>query len=56
MDIEKLPQYELLKQESLSDIKSEGYLMRHKKSGARILILENDDNHKVFNIAFRTPP
>lgn len=56
MDIEKLPQYELLKQESLSDIKSEGYLMRHKKSGARILILENDDNNKVFNIAFRTPP
>ena len=30
--------------------------MRHKKTGARVFILENDDNNKVFNIAFRTVP
>ncbi|MFR5335876.1 MAG: insulinase family protein, partial [Blautia producta] len=31
-------------------------LLKHKKSGARVMVLENDDENKVFNIAFRTPP
>ncbi|MCI9490289.1 MAG: insulinase family protein [Dorea sp.] len=35
---------------------SNGFLLRHKKSGARILLVENDDNNKVFSIGFRTPP
>lgn len=48
--------YELIRQEKLEDIRSEGYLLRHKKSGARVLLLVNDDENKVFNIAFRTPP
>ncbi len=56
MNILNLPQYELLQQEFIDDIKSEGYLLRHRKSGARILVLENDDTNKVFNIAFRTLP
>lgn len=56
MNLEKLPQYSLEKQEYISDIRSDGYLLRHKKSGARILILQNDDENKVFNIAFRTIP
>lgn len=56
MNLEKLPQYELVKQERIEDIKSDGFLMRHKKTGARVLVLENDDENKVFNIAFRTPP
>ena len=56
MDFEHLPQYELLQHHPISDIRSEGYLLRHKKSGARILLLANDDNNKVFNIAFRTIP
>ncbi|HOO28142.1 MAG TPA: insulinase family protein, partial [Lachnospiraceae bacterium] len=28
----------------------------HKKSGARVLLLSNDDENKVFSIGFRTPP
>lgn len=56
MDMKKLPQYELVKQERIEDIKSDGFLLRHKKSGARIMVLSNDDENKVFNIAFRTPP
>lgn len=56
MNIEKIPQYELLKRERIEDIRSEGYLLRHKKSGARVLLLENEDENKVFNIAFRTLP
>ena len=48
--------YELIQKETLSSLKSEGYLLRHKKSGARVLLLKNDDDNKVFNIGFRTPP
>ncbi len=56
MNIEKIPQYELLMQERIEDVRSDGYLLRHKKSGARILVLQNEDENKVFNIAFRTIP
>lgn len=56
MDVKNLPQYELIQQEDLYDIQSKGYLLRHKKSGARVMLIENDDENKVFNIAFRTPP
>lgn len=56
MMIENCKAYELISRESLPDVHSEGWLLRHKKSGARIMLLENDDDNKVFNIAFRTPP
>ena len=48
--------YQLVKKEELSDINSKGYLLRHKKSGARLVLLENDDENKVFSVGFRTPP
>lgn len=48
--------YELLKQEEIKDIHATGYLYRHKKSGARICVLSNEDENKVFHITFRTPP
>lgn len=48
--------YELKKQETVPELKSMGYILRHKKSGARILFLQNDDDNKVFSIGFRTPP
>ena len=38
------------------DLRSEGYLLRHKKSGARIALLSNEDENKVFYIGFKTPP
>lgn len=56
MDINRLTNYELIQQKTLNDLKSEGYLLRHKKSGARVLLMENDDENKVFTIGFRTPP
>lgn len=56
MSIKDLTTYELLKEEELRGIKSKGYQLRHKKSGARILLIENDDDNKVFSIGFRTPP
>ena len=56
MKIENIPAYEVVKQENLTDIHSTGYLLRHKKTGARLILIENDDENKVFSIAFRTPP
>ena len=40
----------------IDDLHSMGYLLKHKKSGARIALLSNDDPNKVFYIGFRTPP
>ena len=48
--------YELVKEESIEDLSSVGYLLRHKKTGARIVLLTNDDINKVFYIGFRTTP
>ena len=52
----KTDAYELIKQEELDNIRSMGYLFRHKKTGARVAVVSNDDENKVFHIAFRTPP
>ncbi|MBQ0000761.1 MAG: insulinase family protein [Clostridiales bacterium] len=56
MRYEAIKAYEILKEEELTDIASKGYLLRHKKTGARVLLIENEDENKVFNIAFRTTP
>ena len=48
--------YDILEQRYLKDIGSESFVLRHKKSGARIALLPNKDSNKVFYIAFRTPP
>ena len=56
MSIRDLKTYDLIKEEELKGIQSKGYLMRHKKSGARVLLIENDDENKVFSIGFRTTP
>lgn len=56
MHISELAAYEILEEKELSDIHSTGYRLRHKKSGARITVISNDDENKVFYIGFRTPP
>lgn len=56
MSIRDVKGYELIKEEDLEGIKARGYLLRHEKSGARVIYIQNDDNNKVFSIGFRTPP
>ena len=56
MKLSELTAYELLGEQELKDIHSMGYILRHKKSGARITVISNDDENKVFYIGFRTPP
>lgn len=48
--------YQLEYEEYVPDCKGAGIVLRHKKSGARINIISNDDENKVFCIMFRTPP
>lgn len=42
--------------EPLDELEARTYLMRHQKSGARLLFIENDDEDKAFSISFKTPP
>ncbi|NGM18175.1 peptidase M16 [Eggerthellaceae bacterium zg-893] len=42
--------------EPLREIDGTAYVMRHEKSGARLLYLKNDDANKSFSISFKTPP
>lgn len=56
MTVEQLDAYELIEKREIEDIHSLSYVLRHKKSGAKIALLSNDDKNKVFYIGFRTPP
>ena len=53
----KIPEaYTVLEKSYIEELKSDAWLLKHKKSGARIALLSNDDDNKVFHVAFRTPP
>ena len=54
--IEALSAYEVIAHEFLTDAGCDSWLLRHKKTGARVALLPKNDNNKVFYIAFRTPP
>jgi len=56
MDVRELEAYEFIREEELPEIHGTGYLLRHRKSGARIALIGCDDENKVFSVAFRTPP
>jgi len=48
--------FELLREEEIPELNTTARLLRHLKTGAELLSLENDDENKVFGITFRTPP
>ena len=56
MTVEQLAAYELIEKQQIPEMNSVGYLLRNKKTGARVALLSNDDENKVFNLGFRTPP
>ncbi len=47
--------FEVIKQEHIPELNTDGVLYRHVKSGAEMLSLSNTDSNKVFGITFRTP-
>ncbi len=48
--------FELLRDETVDEIKTRARLYRHVKSRAQLLSLSNDDENKVFGVSFGTPP
>ena len=48
--------YQTIFEEDVKDLNSRAILLRHEKTGARVFVLSNDDNNKVFYIGFRTTP
>ncbi|MCR5300971.1 MAG: insulinase family protein [Lachnospiraceae bacterium] len=56
MNLSELTAYELISTTDIKDINSTGYILKHKKTGARIMCIKNDDDNKVFYVGFRTPP
>ena len=54
--IEDLTAYEVIEKRQIDDIGAMSCLLQHKRTGARIALLGNDDENKVFYIGFRTPP
>ncbi|MBQ9513254.1 MAG: insulinase family protein [Lachnospiraceae bacterium] len=55
-DLNQVSAYEIIEERPIKDLNSDAYLLRHKKTGAHIALLSNDDDNKVFYIGFRTPP
>ena len=56
MTVKDLKSYQILNEKHVKELNSEGILLEHKKTGARVFLLSNDDENKVFCIGFRTPP
>ena len=56
MKVEELSSYEIIEKREIADINSVTYLCRHRKTGARVALVSNDDENKVFYIGFRTTP
>lgn len=48
--------YTVIKEEIIEELDGTGYLLRHNKTGARIVVISNHDDNKVFQIGFKTPP
>ena len=56
MDVKECTAYEIVERRRIGELNSESFLLRHKKTGAKVALLSNDDENKVFYIGFRTPP
>ncbi len=54
--LKKLDAYELVRSEQIDDLSSLGVILKHKKTGARVVVMVSEDDNKVFYIGFRTPP
>ena len=50
MRLEDLTTYEIVERRRIDDLNSESFILKHKKTGARVTLLSNDDNNKVFVI------
>ena len=56
MDINNCKAYRLIEKQDMKELNSVGYLLEHIKTKAKVALIANEDDNKVFNIGFRTPP
>lgn len=54
--VKELGAYSLAEERYVEEMHSQGMVLEHKRSGARIFLMSNEDENKVFSIGFRTPP
>ena len=54
--MKKFQAYEVIEEREIGELRSKAFLCRHKKTGARVILMENEDDNKVFYIGFRTTP
>ncbi|KAM0948972.1 putative peptidase M16, metalloenzyme, LuxS/M16 peptidase, peptidase M16C associated [Dioscorea sansibarensis] len=48
--------FEKIAEQTIDECKSTAVLYKHKKTGAEVMSVSNDDENKVFGVVFRTPP
>ncbi|KAK6805735.1 hypothetical protein RDI58_003520 [Solanum bulbocastanum] len=48
--------FEKVSEQFIHECKSKAVLYKHKKTGAEVMSVSNDDENKVFGVVFRTPP
>ena len=58
MNLDDLKAYKLVRKENLSDIRSTGYLLRHIKTGARIMVIQRTAPvlHTFWNTVYFADP
>lgn len=49
-------EYTLLDKREIKELNGIGYRLEHNKTKAKVVVISNDDDNKVFQIGFRTPP
>ena len=55
-ELEKLGTYTILQINDLAEVNGTGFVLSHNKTKARVSVVVNDEDNKVFAIGFRTPP
>ena len=56
MRVEEVSSYEVLQEREIKELRSKAYMLRHRKTNAKVILMENDDENKVFYIGFKTTP
>lgn len=48
--------YQLIKEETVAEVNGQTLLLEHRKTGAKLILVDCADTNRVFSIGFRTPP
>ena len=54
--VKALDAYRVVEEKFVEETDSGAMVLEHEKSGAKLFLLSNEDDNKVFCIGFRTPP